>query len=408
MTKYTPINVNSGFQSTTAINQNFQAIQTAINSQLDRNAIASNAMNTNIDMNSNRIINLPAPLSGSDAARWSDITASFQLTGKLVPALQNGYVLSNDGTNLVWTSSASFIASSLGQFSFSTNTLSITGGSTNVDMNLAPKGTGSLNVQGTSTTKATVKLYEQTSNGTNYIGLTVPSSISADVTWTLPTTLPTLTSAPLVSNTSGVLSAVSNFDLQGSNSKLVIRGNSSSAASIDLYEDTDNGTNKLTITPSQSMTADRTATFPDADVVFSNSGFSAYMNTGTSCNTGTATKLLFDSVLYNNGGYFNTTTSVFQPTLSGVYYVLAYVKFNSMNAAGDIKVSFYKNGFSSFNTITPCRAANIETTCLCAALVFMNGTTDTLEIYATQNGGGTESAISGFNDNMFQAWRLSL
>lgn len=65
--------------------------------------------------------------------------------------------------------------------------------------------TGSVNVAGTSATGADLKLYEDTDNGTNYVGLKAPSSIAADVTWTLPNADGT-TGQVLVTNGSGVLS----------------------------------------------------------------------------------------------------------------------------------------------------------------------------------------------------------
>jgi hypothetical protein len=41
-------------------------------------------------------------------------------------------------------------------------------------------------VDGTSGTAGTVKLYELTGNGTNFIGLAAPNSVAADVTFKLP------------------------------------------------------------------------------------------------------------------------------------------------------------------------------------------------------------------------------
>jgi hypothetical protein len=45
---------------------------------------------------------------------------------------------------------------------------------------------GSVNVLGTSTSGADLKLYEDTDNGTNYVGIKAPASVAADTTWTLP------------------------------------------------------------------------------------------------------------------------------------------------------------------------------------------------------------------------------
>lgn len=45
---------------------------------------------------------------------------------------------------------------------------------------------GSVIAAGTSTSSADIKLYEDSDNGTNYVSLKAPDSISANVTWTLP------------------------------------------------------------------------------------------------------------------------------------------------------------------------------------------------------------------------------
>ena len=47
-------------------------------------------------------------------------------------------------------------------------------------------GITALSVAGTSSTTGEIKLYEDTDNGTNYVGIKAPASISADISWTLP------------------------------------------------------------------------------------------------------------------------------------------------------------------------------------------------------------------------------
>jgi hypothetical protein len=47
---------------------------------------------------------------------------------------------------------------------------------------------GSMKVAGTSSAGADIKLYEDTDNGTNYVGFKAPASVTADLLWTLPAT----------------------------------------------------------------------------------------------------------------------------------------------------------------------------------------------------------------------------
>lgn len=64
-------------------------------------------------------------------------------------------------------------------------TLEATGSDTNVDLQLQAKGTGVVTVLGTATASAEVRLREDTDNGTNYIGLKAPASVTANRTITL-------------------------------------------------------------------------------------------------------------------------------------------------------------------------------------------------------------------------------
>ncbi len=53
-------------------------------------------------------------------------------------------------------------------------------------------GNGLVSVEGTSTTQGRVRLFEDTDNGTNYIELTAPASVSSNTTVTMPSTTSTL------------------------------------------------------------------------------------------------------------------------------------------------------------------------------------------------------------------------
>lgn len=65
-------------------------------------------------------------------------------------------------------------------------TLSAVGDDSNIDLLIQPKGTGVVTVLGTSTASAEIRLREDTDNGTNYVGLKAPASVTANRTVTLP------------------------------------------------------------------------------------------------------------------------------------------------------------------------------------------------------------------------------
>jgi len=57
------------------INENMDKIETALANTLSRDGSAPNSMSFNFDMNSNRILNLPAPVSDHEPARKADLDA---------------------------------------------------------------------------------------------------------------------------------------------------------------------------------------------------------------------------------------------------------------------------------------------------------------------------------------------
>ncbi len=73
MGKFTRSPITSGYRSYQKFNQNLEDIETAIQDTLSRSGSTPNQMEATLDMNSNRIINLPAPEDPSDAARLQDV-----------------------------------------------------------------------------------------------------------------------------------------------------------------------------------------------------------------------------------------------------------------------------------------------------------------------------------------------
>ena len=64
--KLTLSTIGSRYASVAALNANFSAIATAIENTLSRDGTSPNALSANLDMNSNRILNLPAPTSNNE------------------------------------------------------------------------------------------------------------------------------------------------------------------------------------------------------------------------------------------------------------------------------------------------------------------------------------------------------
>lgn len=83
--------------------------------------------------------------------------------------------------------------------------ITATGSDTNIGLDFVTKGTGAFNFRGNSTQPAEIRMYEDTDNGSNYVGFKSPASLSADKVWELPSADGT-TDQYLKTNGSGVLS----------------------------------------------------------------------------------------------------------------------------------------------------------------------------------------------------------
>lgn len=104
-------------------------------------------------------------------------------------------------------------------------------------------------------------------------GITLKNSGGTTVATFGPTNTTNVTFAGAV-NVSGALTAASGT--------LAVSGTSTAAGVITMAEDTDNGTNKVTITPPQSIASDYTVTLPDAAGTLLLSGTQADMEAQTS------------------------------------------------------------------------------------------------------------------------------
>ena len=135
---------------------------------------------------------------------------------------------------------------------------------------------GTLAAKGTSASGADLKLYEDTDNGTNYVGFMAPASIASNVQWTLPSADGTANQV-LSTDGSGVLSWASGGNVSTSANNAFTGANtfynatgqtfgtatSSQDGIIVAGRAGGSSSYRVTLTPG-TLTASRTVTFPDA------------------------------------------------------------------------------------------------------------------------------------------------
>lgn len=71
-------NLASGFRSSNKLNDNFDEIKEAFNNTISRDGSGPNEMLAPLDMNSKRIINLPAPVDDNEPLRLGDLTVNLE------------------------------------------------------------------------------------------------------------------------------------------------------------------------------------------------------------------------------------------------------------------------------------------------------------------------------------------
>ena len=138
--------------------------------------------------------------------------------------------------------------------------------------------------------------------------------------------------------------------------------------------------------------------------------FSAYSTIGISITKDVWTKLPLNATQFDTTGDYNTSTYRFTPSVAGYYHLISNIHSNTAIDAGPYYyyTRFDKNGSvylytSSFHT-TSSIFTN-DNTLNSSTLVYLNGTTDYVELYAyqssasstiTMNGGADRNTFSGF------------
>ena len=114
--------------------------------------------------------------------------------------------------------------------------------------------------------------------------------------------------------------------------------------------------------------------------------FSAYASATQSITNNTATKIVYDVEVFDTNSNF--ASNRFTPTVAGYYQINAGLFCAGAGSGGNV-FSLYKSG-SEYVQLTRTLlsgAFNVFSNGSC--LVYCNGSTDYLEIYTTQNSGGT-------------------
>jgi hypothetical protein len=129
-------------------------------------------------------------------------------------------------------------------------------------------------------------------------------------------------------------------------------------------------------------------------VAGSGPAFSAYKNSGAqSLTSGTGTKITFDTEFFDTNNNF--ASSRFTPTVAGYYQISASISTSGSTALTRIILTLWKSG-GEYSTFIDLNGTGVRFSG--SQLVYLNGTTDYVEMYGLLIGTGP-SIESGFTGN---------
>lgn len=130
-----------------------------------------------------------------------------------------------------------------------------------------------------------------------------------------------------------------------------------------------------------------TATMPakTGTVAMDGPAFSATYSANTSVSTGTFTKLLAATTRFDTSSAYASST--FNPKVAG-YYQMNFTVGTGLSASGYVAAAFYKNG-SLYTYGSIIANSNTGPYLVGGTLIYLNGSTDTVEVYGYQTSGST-------------------
>jgi len=141
-----------------------------------------------------------------------------------------------------------------------------------------------------------------------------------------------------------------------------------------------------------------TQTMMASGITTTGPAFEAYLSGSTQALTTSATwyKVTLNAETFDTANCFDSTTNYrFTPNVAGYYHIVAqaYIDYSG-TAPIRMRLSVYKNGVGNKETILT-QSSMIYGTLNMSNLIYMNGTTDYLEMYSLQQGGSGAYLIVG-------------
>lgn len=131
--------------------------------------------------------------------------------------------------------------------------------------------------------------------------------------------------------------------------------------------------------------------------------FSAYGSAAQTLASSTLTKIAYNTILFDTNNNYSTANARFTPTVAGYYLITANFTSGAPTAISPLLISLYKNG-SRFadGSYSPAFSGYGGQTNM-SYILFLNGSTDYVEIYGFQASGSSLTVGSDQNGQNFSA-----
>ena len=145
---------------------------------------------------------------------------------------------------------------------------------------------------------------------------------------------------------------------------------------------------KVIIQPASSVASDVTVSVPSANCTLGIQGpaFSAYLATNQTASASTWTKVQMAAEDFDTASCYDTSTYRFTPNVAGYYKINARV-YTSGSWQALVGVQIYKNGSAYAGAVAGINGATFDGTPETSSVIYMNGTTDYLEVYGYGSSG---------------------
>lgn len=132
--------------------------------------------------------------------------------------------------------------------------------------------------------------------------------------------------------------------------------------------------------------------------------FSVYLSTNQTVANGVYAKVALNTEEFDTSNAFDSTTNYrFQPTVAGYYLLTAHIGGAASTAGTLLVPAIYKNGALykvGHSYIPPSGSSSMNASI--TGLVYLNGSTDYVELWANNSGSGTNTISGGATTTWFQ------